>query len=165
MRISILLRLEMKRRCIAAFSNKCKLLRSPLIRLAVRSTPCPQFGIVVFEQINCSNTRCLIEPAPALFCHWQGRYSGSRLGEGFYRYALCKKLGCSCQLPHSTTPDSYIQLCPRGTLTADQRRACAARPRGKNEKLPGGSLLLTRPLKFFPATGAGRQCRLPVLSA
>ena len=29
----------MKRRCIAAFSNKCKLLRSPLIRLAVRSTP------------------------------------------------------------------------------------------------------------------------------
>ena len=39
MRISILLRLEMKRRCIAAFSNKCKLLCSPLIRLAVRSTP------------------------------------------------------------------------------------------------------------------------------
>ena len=39
----------------------------------------------------------------------------SRVGEGFYRYALCKKLGCSCQLPHSTTPDSYIQLCPRGT--------------------------------------------------
>ena len=31
----------MKRRCIAAFSNKCKLLRSPLIRLAVRSTPSP----------------------------------------------------------------------------------------------------------------------------
>ena len=29
----------MKRRCIAAFSNICKLLRSPLIRLAVRSTP------------------------------------------------------------------------------------------------------------------------------
>ena len=36
----------------------------------------------------------------------------SRLGEGFYRYALCKKLGCSCQLPHSTTPDSCIQPCP-----------------------------------------------------
>ena len=29
----------MKRRCIAAFSNICKLLRSPLVRLAVRSTP------------------------------------------------------------------------------------------------------------------------------
>ena len=29
----------MKRRCIAAFSNICKLLRSPLIRLAVHSTP------------------------------------------------------------------------------------------------------------------------------
>ena len=29
----------MKRRCIAAFFNICKLLRSPLIRLAIRSTP------------------------------------------------------------------------------------------------------------------------------
>ena len=35
-------------------------------------------------------------------------------------------------------------------------RACAARPKGKNEKLPGWSLLLSRQLKFFPATGAAR---------
>ena len=88
----------------------------------------------------------------------------SRLGEGFYRYALCKKLGCSCQLPHSTTPDSCIQPCPVARR-CNRRGVCAARPKGKNEKLPGGSLLLTRQLKFFPATGAGRQCRLPVLSA
>ena len=40
----------------------------PLIRLAIRSPPCPQFGIVVFEQINCSNTRCLIEPTAPRFC-------------------------------------------------------------------------------------------------
>ena len=50
---------------------------------------------------------------PHSSCYTLGTFS--RLGEGFYRYALCKKLGCSCQLPHSTTPDSCIQLCPRGT--------------------------------------------------
>ena len=50
---------------------------------------------------------------------------------------------------------------PRGTLIADQRRACAARPKGKNEKLPGGSLLLSRQLKFFPATGGGRWAAVP----
>ena len=37
----------------------------------------------------------------------------------------------SYQLSHSAMPDSRAQLCPRGTLIADQRRACAARPRGK----------------------------------
>ena len=67
---------------------------NPLIRLANRSTPSPQFGIVVFEQMNCSNTRCLIEPAPALFCHRQGRYSGFRLGEGFYGCAIGKRREC-----------------------------------------------------------------------
>ena len=51
----------------------------------------------------------------------------SRLGEGFYRYALYKKLGWSCQLPHSTTPDSCIQLCPRGT-PMQSARAGKARP-------------------------------------
>ena len=57
----------------------------------------------------------------------------------------------------SANSDLCVQLCPRGMLIADRRRACAARPKGKNEKLPGGSLLLSRQLKFFPATGAGRQ--------
>ena len=85
------------------------------------STPCPQFGIVVFEQIivqilvaslsqpprasalrqarvsggnlqNCApSAACGGAYAPALFCHWQGRYSGSRLGEGFYSHAVSKR--------------------------------------------------------------------------
>ena len=46
---------------------------------------------------------------------------------------------------------------PRGTLIADQRRACAARPKGKNEESPGWSLLRTERFEFFPATRAGRQ--------
>ena len=46
---------------------------------------------------------------------------------------------------------------PRGTLIADQRRACAARPKGENEESPGWSLLRTERFEFFPATGAGGQ--------
>ena len=48
-------------------------------------------------------------------------------------------------------------IAPRGTLIADQRRACAARPKGKNEESPGWSLLRTERFEFFPATGAGGQ--------
>ena len=54
--------------------------------------------------------------------------------------------GCLFQLSHSNLPDSCTQPRPRGTLIADQRRACAARPWGKagNERRkacfhPGGS--------------------------
>ena len=36
----------------------------------------------------------------------------SRLGEGFYSYALCKKLGCSAQLLLPVTLDSRTQSCP-----------------------------------------------------
>ena len=65
----------------------------------------------------------------------------------------------SYQLSHSAMPDSRAQLCPRGTLIADQRRACAARPRGKagSERRkscfhPGGSgFLLPRGLHASPA--------------
>ena len=39
--------------------------------------------------------------------------------------------GCLFQLSHSNLPDSCTQPRPRGTLIADQRRACAARPKGK----------------------------------
>ena len=47
---------------------------------------------------------------------------------------------------------------PRGTLIADRRRACAARPKRKNEESLGRSLLQTKRFKFFPATGtAGSQ--------
>ena len=60
----------------------------------------------------------------------------------------------SCRLSQSATSDSRPQPCPRGTLIADQRRACAARPKGKNEESPGSSLLRTERFKFFPATGA-----------
>ena len=156
----------------------------PLIRLAIRSTPCPQFGIVVFEQgiaqilvaslsqsprasalrqarvsggnlRNCApSAACGGAYAPALFCRWQGRYSGSRMGEGFYRCALCKKLGCSAQLSQSATPDSRIQPRPRGT-PMQSARACAVRPKGENEESPGRSLLQTERFKFFPATGGG----------
>ena len=47
----------------------------------------------------------------------------SRLGECFYSCALSS---CETALPCKCT-----QLCPRGTLIADQRRAGEARPRGK----------------------------------
>ena len=65
----------------------------------------------------------------------------------------------SYQLSHSAMPDFRAQLCPRGTLIADQRRACAARPRGKagSERRkacfhPGGSgFLLPRGLHASPA--------------
>ena len=85
----------------------------PLIRLAIRSTPCPQFGIVVFEQIivqilvaslsqpprasalrqarvsggnlqNCApSAACGGAYAPARFCHRQGRCSGSIWAKAF----------------------------------------------------------------------------------
>ena len=46
------------------------------------------------------------------------------------------------------------QLRPRGTLIADQRRACAARPKGKYSR---GRMALApiRARRIFPATGAG----------
>ena len=63
-------------------------------------------------------------------------------------------------LPNYRYPPPLIltpNQCPRGTLIADQRRACAARPKGKNEESPGWSLLRTERFEFFPATGAGGQ--------
>ena len=36
----------------------------------------------------------------------------SRLEEGFYRYALCKKLACSAQLSQSAKSDFYTQQTP-----------------------------------------------------
>ena len=71
--------------------------------------------------------------------------------------------GCSSQLLLSAMLDSRAQLCPRGTLIADQRRACAARPQGKNEESPGRSLLQTERFKFFPATGGGWPGPLSIL--
>ena len=70
----------------------------------------------------------------------------SRLGEGFYSCAVFMLLGRSIQQSQTDTNDQCTQPRPRGTLIADQRRACAARPWGKagNERRkacfhPGGS--------------------------
>ena len=71
----------------------------------------------------------------------------------------------SCPLSQSATPDSRTQPCPRGTLIADQRGACAARPKGKNEESPGWSLLRTERFKFFPATGAHTSATLSFIQA
>ena len=60
----------------------------------------------------------------------------------------------SPQLSQIATPDFRTQSCPRGTLIADQRRACAARPKGKKAEARGRSLLQTGRFKFFPATGS-----------
>ena len=62
----------------------------------------------------------------------------------------------SYQLPQSANFASRTQPRPRGTLIADQRRACAARPKGKysRERM---ALAPIRARRIFPATGAGRQ--------
>ena len=117
----------------------------PLIRLAIRSTPCPQFGIVVFEQIivqilvaslsqppratalrqarvsggnlqNCApSAACGGAYAPALFCHWQGRYSGSIWAKAFmvvrYLRNLAVLLNYRSQRSLIFTPNKR----PRGT--------------------------------------------------
>ena len=68
----------------------------------------------------------------------------------------------SPQLSQIATPDFRTQSCPRGTLIADQRRACAARPKGKYSR---GRMALApiRTRRIFPATGRvpERQSRLP----
>ena len=90
-----------------------------------------------------------IPPHPS--CYTLGTFS--RLGEGFYRYALCKKLGCSCQLPHSTTPDSCIQLCPRGT-PMQSAQGVRSTTEGESRKRPEESLLSSGRFRLSPATGA-----------
>ena len=76
----------------------------------------------------------------------------SRSGEGFYRYALCKKLGCSCQLPHSTTPDSCIQLCPPVARRCNRRRLAKPDQGGKQEA-NGGKLAFIRAVQAFTCHG------------
>ena len=128
----------------------------PLTRLAARSTPCPQFGIVVFEQINCSNTRCLIEPAPALFCHWQGRYSGSRLGEGFYSCAVFMLLGRSIQHSQTDTNDQCTQPRPRGSGQRSWTPGRAQHDQGGKQEAIGGQLAFIRAVQAFTCHGGGQ---------
>ena len=57
----------------------------------------------------------------------------------------------SCPLSQSATPDSRTQPCP------------AARPKGKNEKLPGGACSYPGNLSFSLPRGGGWPGPLPVL--
>ena len=65
-------------------------------------------------------------------------------------------LDLSCPRSQSAAPDSRTQPCPRGTLIADQRRACAARPKGKYSR---GRMALApiRTREFSLPRGAGGQ--------
>ena len=79
------------------------------------------------------------------------------LGEGFYSYALCKKLGCSIQLSHSAMSDFCTQLCPRGTLIADQRGHAQHGQRGKMKNRPVGVYSEPNDSSFSLPRGARRQ--------
>ena len=129
---------------------------NPLIRLANRSTPSPQFGIVVFEQMNCSNTRCLIEPAPALFCHRQGRYSGSRLGEGFYSHAVSC---CLAGLSNHRQPPRIIRAPnprPRGSGQRSWTQGWRSQTGGEKCRDDWAELAPDQAAQIFPCRG-GRQ--------
>ena len=75
-----------------------------------------------------------------------------------------KPLGeCICQLSTPAMPDFSTQPSPPWQRTAQlDARAGEARPKGKYSR---GRMALApiRARRIFPATGAGRQCRLPVL--
>ena len=82
----------------------------------------------------------------------------SRLGEGFYHCALCKKLGCSSQPSLPAAPDSRTQSATPWHADFNRRRTCAARPKGE-------SLLSSGRFRLSPATGWGGRWQgpLPVL--
>ena len=85
----------------------------------------------------------------------------SRLGEGFYSRALCKKVGYSIHLPLPAAPNFRAQPSHPWQRTAQlDARACVARPKGKSEGMTGRSLLQTRQRKIFPAMG--HTATLPV---
>ena len=77
----------------------------------------------------------------------------------------------SCPRSQSVTPDSRTQPCPRGTLIADQRGACAARPKGKYSRgrmalapirtrefsLPRGRKTAAPPSSFINLTFASQR--------
>ena len=82
----------------------------------------------------------------------------SRLGEGFYSCALCKKLGFSRQLSQSAKSDSRAQPLPRGT-PMQSAQGWRSQTIGEIFKGTDGACADPGP-RIFPATG--RQCRLPV---
>ena len=148
MRISILLRLEMKRRCIAAFSNKCKLLRSPLVRLAVRSTPSSvlekAFIVVRFSRnlasLHNDRNQLSLIPAPN-YAPWHADFNRRGRAQHDHRGKIKNRSGgvysepsdLSFSLPRGAAvpPSSFINL----TFTSHT-----------------GSLLLSSPKKVtFPS--------------
>ena len=76
----------------------------------------------------------------------------SRLGEGFYSCALCKKHNRSIYQPQIDALGKYIQLRPPWHADFNRRGACAARPKGKYSR---GRMALApiRARRIFPATG------------
>ena len=117
MRISILLRLEMKRRCIAAFSNICKLLRSPLIRLAVRSTPSSVWE-KAFIVVRFSRNLASLHN----YCHPPRLFSASIHAPVAADSAAGRRAG---------------EARPRGKARSERRKACF-HPGGSGFHLPRG---------------------------
>ena len=105
--------------------------------------------------MNCSNARCLIEPAPAPFCHRGDAPAPSGRRLSLSRASLAS-LNAFLFLPAFAR---HCASCPRPSTApaaADSeagRRAGEARPKGKNKKMTGRSLLQTRHRKFSPAAG------------
>ena len=63
---------------------------------------------------------------------------------------------CISKLSPIAAPDFRTQPSPpRGTLIADQRRACAARPKGESRKRTEESLLSSGRFRLSPVTGGG----------
>ena len=166
----------------------------PLIRLAIRSTPCPQFGIVVFEQIivqilvaslnqpprasalrqarvsggnlqNCApSAACGGAYAPARFCHWQGRCSGSRLGECFYGCAVSPCLAVLANNRNQPCPLPAPNHRPRGSGQRSWTQGVRSTTEGGKQEANGGKLAFVRAVQAFSChEGTKWQSCLPVL--
>ena len=87
---------------------------------------------------------------PHSSCYTLGTFS--RLEEGFYRYALCKKLACSAQLSQSAKSDFYTQQTPpwhADVIGAGWR----SQTKGESRKRTKESLLSSGRFRLSPATG------------
>ena len=163
----------------------------PLIRLAIRSTPCPQFGIVVFEQIivqilvaslnqppratalrqarvsggnlqNCApSAACGGAYASALFCHWQGRYSGSRLGEGFYGCAVSPCLAVLANNRNQPCPLPAPNHRPRGSGQRSWTQGWRSQTGGEKCRDAWAELAPDQAAQIFHCRGARTQPTLP----
>ena len=105
--------------------------------------------------MNCSNARCLIEPAPARFCHRGDAPAPSGRGLSLSRASLAS-LNAFLFLPAFAR---HCASCPRPSTApaaADSeagRRAGEARPKGKSRKRTEESSLSSGRFRLFPAAG------------